>query len=242
MAQRRSFIALLAGVLGLLAAIDAIAGPLLANLGVARPMTGFVLFQLSLPTGLLALVLGLIGLLRTRTSSGRSGRGLAWLGIGVGAVLVAVVGSQVASVSDLPLINDITTDPTDPPRFEAVARDPELVDQDWGYPAAFAEQQFAAYPDLYPILVDRSAPQVFEEALATARSLGWEVIDSRPQDGVFEARESSALFRFVDDVVVRVRTLGPGSVVDVRSRSRDGRGDLGVNAARIVAFSEALPE
>jgi uncharacterized protein (DUF1499 family) len=50
------------------------------------------------------------------------------------------------------------------------------------------------------------------------------------------------VFRFVDDVLVRVRPAdGGGALVDVRSKSRDGRGDLGVNAARIRAFAEKLP-
>jgi uncharacterized protein (DUF1499 family) len=43
------------------------------------------------------------------------------------------------------------------------------------------------------------------------------------------------LFRFVDDVVVRLRRVPEGEDVlaDVRSRSRVGRGDLGANARRI---------
>jgi uncharacterized protein (DUF1499 family) len=57
---------------------------------------------------------------------------------------------------------------------------------------------------------------------------------------MLEARDVSVVFRFVDDVVVRVRARESGSVVDIRSRSRDGRGDLGVNAARVRALSDAL--
>ena len=53
---------------------------------------------------------------------------------------------------------------------------------------------------------------------------------------------TTRIFRFVDDVVVRVRPAeGGGAIVDVRSKSRDGRGDLGANAARIRAFAEKLP-
>jgi uncharacterized protein (DUF1499 family) len=44
----------------------------------------------------------------------------------------------------------------------------------------------------------------------------------------------------VDDIRVRVRPSGEGSVVDVRSKSRVGRGDVGANAARIRAFEQAL--
>ncbi len=240
MAQGRSGIATVAGVLGALAILDFLLGPGLAYAGAVRPMTGFALFALGGLLGLLGLLVGLIGLARTGAASGRGGRGLAWLGVVAGSAGVLTLVVAALPGRGLPRINDITTDPSDPPRFVATARDPALADHDWSYPAEFAEQQFAAYPDLDPILLDRPRAQVFQEALAAARSLGWEIVDSRPQEGVFEARESSGLFRFVDDVVVRVRAVGPGSVVDVRSRSRDGRGDLGVNAKRIAAFSEAL--
>jgi hypothetical protein len=45
---------------------------------------------------------------------------------------------------------------------------------------------------------------------------------------------------FVDDIVVRVRPRPDGSLVDVRSKSRDGQGDLGANAARIRQLANAL--
>ncbi|HEV2866129.1 MAG TPA: DUF1499 domain-containing protein, partial [Allosphingosinicella sp.] len=45
-------------------------------------------------------------------------------------------------------------------------------------------------------------------------------------------------FRFRDNVVVRVRpdSDGSGSVVDMRSISRVGVSDVGVNARRVRAF------
>ena len=71
-----------------------------------------------------------------------------------------------------------------------------------------------------------------------AESLGWEIVESRPQDGHLEARDTSRVFRFVDDVVVRIRADRRGTRVDLRSKSRDGRGDLGANADRIREFLE----
>ena len=48
-------------------------------------------------------------------------------------------------------------------------------------------------------------------------------------------------FGFKDDVVVRVRENAEGgSLVDVRSVSRVGRSDLGVNAKRIGAILQGL--
>ena len=106
----------------------------------------------------------------------------------------------------------------------------------WATPPAFAAQQRAAYPDLAPIALALPAGEALERARRAAEALGWEMAEVRPPqneggDGVLEARQVSGLFRFVDDVVVRVRPAANGSVVDVRSKSRDGKGDIGVNAS-----------
>jgi uncharacterized protein (DUF1499 family) len=110
------------------------------------------------------------------------------------------------------------------------------------YPAEFVPQVQAAYPDLAPIRVPVDPARALALAEETARGLGWEVVRSDPAAGTLLARQTTRIFRFVDDVVVRVRPAeGFGSIVDVRSKSRDGRGDLGANAARIRAFAEKLP-
>ena len=77
------------------------------------------------------------------------------------------------------------------------------------------------------------------DALAP-ESGGWTVVAEAPEGGLFFARDETGLFRFVDDVVVRVRPEGEGSKIDVRSKSRDGQGDFGANAARIRAFFDAI--
>ena len=91
----------------------------------------------------------------------------------------------------------------------------------------------------------RTAGQALERARRAAESLGWQVAEVRPPqneggEGRLEAREVSGLFRFVDDVAVRVRPAEGGSRVDVRSKSRVGQGDVGANAKRIRAFKAAL--
>ena len=86
--------------------------------------------------------------------------------------------------------------------------------------------------------LDRPPAQVFAEVERAAAELGWDVTRSDPENGAIEAIDVTALFRFVDDIVVRVRPAENGSVVDLRSKSRDGRGDMGANAARIRAFRD----
>jgi len=58
--------------------------------------------------------------------------------------------------------------------------------------------------------------------------------------GMIEAVVTTTVFGFQDDVAIRVRPADGGSVVDVRSKSRDGKGDLGVNANRIRDFVARL--
>jgi uncharacterized protein (DUF1499 family) len=51
---------------------------------------------------------------------------------------------------------------------------------------------------------------------------------------------SSYRFGFTDDIVIRVAKDGSGSRVDMRSTSRQGHSDFGVNAARIRANLQDL--
>ena len=54
---------------------------------------------------------------------------------------------------------------------------------------------------------------------------------------------TTRLFGFHDDIAIRIRPDGAqGSRVDVRSKSRDGKGDIGANAARIRAFVGELEQ
>ena len=55
-----------------------------------------------------------------------------------------------------------------------------------------------------------------------------------------EAVATTFWFGFKDDVVVRITAEGAGSRVDVRSKSRVGRSDLGTNAQRIRAYQRRL--
>ncbi len=239
--MQRSKLALAAGILGALGAFDVVMGPVLIHLGLVSPMFGFQwMFGLGLLEGLVALVLGLLALRATRAGSGRSGRGLAWVGVGCGVVLVAVLALSAGPSGDLPPINDITTDLADPPAF---ASDPAERGRDMAYPEAFGEQVRAAYPDLAPHATAAEPARALELAEATAEKLGWEVIAVDAAAGTVLARETSAVFQFVDDVVIRVRPAegGDSSVLDLRSKSRDGRGDLGANAARIRRFLTAYP-
>ena len=81
---------------------------------------------------------------------------------------------------------------------------------------------------------------MFAWVVEVARGRGWEIVAAVPEEGRLEATDRTRWFGFRDDIVVRVRSDGPGTRVDVRSVSRVGRSDLGTNARRIRGFMDAL--
>jgi len=216
--------------------------PLLVKMEALTSRVGFPLFMLGGLLGLVALLLGLVGLFRTRPASGRAGRGLALVATLTGVAVVVATALSAGPSAGLPPINDITTDPEDPPVFVALLREGPNAGRDMSYPGeAFASQQRAGYPDLSgPIVVSTTAVDTFTAASRAIESFGWTIVSADAAKGRIEATDTSRIFRFVDDIVVRIRPLPTGSRVDVRSKSREGRGDLGANAARIRQLRDAL--
>src|SRR6266849_804006 len=139
----------------------------------------------------------------------------------------------------LPWIYDITTDPIDPPRYEALARLRPRDANPITYAGLYAaEQQRAAYPDIEPLDEDATPEVAFKAALAVIIKRKWIIIDRRPPqpsrpEGHIEAVARTLIMGLRDDVVVRVRGGPDGSRIDVRSSSRFGSFDFGSNATRV---------
>jgi uncharacterized protein (DUF1499 family) len=106
--------------------------------------------------------------------------------------------------------------------------------------ARIAEQQRRAYPDLLPLTLALAPPTAFNRALDTAQRMGWTIVAADDAAGRIEASDRSRWFGFTDDIVIRVTASGAGSRIDLRSSSRLGRSDFGVNAARIGSYLAAL--
>ncbi|ACL72760.1 protein of unknown function DUF1499 [Thioalkalivibrio sulfidiphilus HL-EbGr7] len=97
------------------------------------------------------------------------------------------------------------------------------------------------YPDIQPQYLPAPPEQVYEAALNAVRGFGWEILEKDPATGRIEAVATTRFLRFKDDISIRIQAAEQGgSRVEMRSRSRVGRGDLGTNARRIRAFQEAL--
>jgi uncharacterized protein (DUF1499 family) len=171
-------------------------------------------------------------------------RGIAMLFVAlvVGAVLAYVPSQYFYTRSTLPPIHDITTDIDNPPIFSAVlaARAAEHARSVHRGPQ-LAQLQKTAYPDVTPFTTVLPVAKAFDEALVVAKSMpGWTIVAADPNTHCIEASQQSRWFRFTDDIVIRVAVDQAGSRIDVRSTSRQGQSDYGVNAARIRAYLSAL--
>jgi len=213
----------------------------MASREIADPFIAFRIFGLALPVGLLGTIVGWIGLLRARGERNPRAKRASLAGSILSVLtLSGVVGLGLPSAG-FPIINDITTDLADPPQFLKCAQLEGNRGRDMSYPQAFADQQRAGYPNLEGRMLPVAPEQAMDRARAALESLpGTEVIDVDFTAGRLEAISVSRVFRFVDDVVVRIRPEGSGSRIDMRSKSRVGKGDLGANAARIEGFMLAL--
>ena len=100
--------------------------------------------------------------------------------------------------------------------------------------------QRAGYPDIVPVMLPEPPAEAFKKADAVAMAMGWDIVARAPAEGRIEAVATSAWFGFRDDIVIRIRPDGAGSKLDIRSKSRDGESDLGVNARRIREFIAKL--
>ena len=97
------------------------------------------------------------------------------------------------------------------------------------------------YPDIQPQYLPGAPEAVFAAALSVARDAGWEIVQADAAKGRIEAMVTTRFLRFRDEVTILIVPAGQGgSRVDIRSRSRAGRGDLGTNARRIRAFQGKL--
>ncbi len=219
--------------IGWLATAAFVLGPTLAFLRVVPGLVGFILFALG---GLIAFIIALSGIV-----SALRGRGLGRSGIAlVTAAVFVVLASRGFGV---PSINDFSTDTSDPPTFRHATALPANTGRDMSYPSAFADIQKTCCADLGPARLSVPPAEALARAERVARIMpGWEVTSVDREAANLEAIATTYLFGFHDDIVVRVRPEGTGSRVDIRSKSRDGKGDIGANASRIRAFLKAVQE
>jgi len=231
-------------ILAMASPVALVIAPLLYRSRLAGPSSLF-LIPVALVFALVALILSVVGIVATRRRQHLRGMGKGIAGLVVAlAVLMFPVVVAVNARGTAP-IHDVTTDTMDPPGFVAVlpirAQTGALNPVEYGGSRVAALQQ-RSFPDIKPLRLDVAPPAAFDRAVAAVRAMNWELVAADPSAGRIEATDTTALFGFKDDVVVRVRPDGNGSRIDVRSLSRVGGGDIGTNAKRIRAYLQRLAE
>jgi uncharacterized protein (DUF1499 family) len=96
------------------------------------------------------------------------------------------------------------------------------------------------YTDLQPQQFNQPLEKVYDAALASVQAMGLELREGKRDQGIIEAVATTRIFKFKDDITISLKRDGEATVVNVRSKSRVGKGDLGTNARRIRAFQAEL--
>ena len=179
--------------------------------------------------------------------NGSRGMGRILLAFLINALVLAYPAYLGLQYRTLPPIHDITTDPIDPPRFEALAR---LRSGEGANSAVYAglysaEQQRLAYPEIETVELEVPPQRAYEVALQLIAKRKWLVIDERPPQpprriGRIEAVARTPIMGFREDVSIRITPDGEESRVDIRSSSRYFESDLGSNAARVTRLIEDI--
>ena len=180
--------------------------------------SGLVAYTVGILMLLAAGALGLAGALSAVVAlSRRASVARPLFAIVLGASVAAIPAAGYLRARSLAPINDINTDPDEA-----------------------SEAQRRAYPDIQPLRLPVAPNIAFERAKGAMEEAGWQIVREDPSAGRIEAVATTRWFGFKDDVVVRITADGAGSRVDMRSKSRVGRSDLGTNAQRIRAYQRRL--
>lgn len=178
--------------------------------------------------------------------NGSRGMSRVLLALLIDAIVLAYPAYLFVQYRSLPKIYDITTDPIDPPRFEALAR---LRSGEGANSAVYAglysaEQQRIAYPDIETVELEIPAQRAYDVVLQVVNKRKWRIVDERsPQprrDGHIEAIAQTLIMGFREDVAIRIKADGDDSRIDIRSSSRYFESDLGSNASRVAKLIEDI--
>ena len=252
MARRPTFgdepmsrLAIWSGRFALFAFAVAVLSVVIVRSGLLEIVPSLATFAAALVFAALAVLLALASFI-TIWRQGLSGLGHSILGLLLGLLLLIYPSYLGYRAIKLPAIADITTDATNPPRFEMLARQRARGTSD--YPGArVAALQRVGYPDIAPLQLNAPLKLTYDVTLALVTKRKWHVVDARApaanrREGVIEATARTPIMGFRDDIVIRVTGVGNGARVDMRSASRFAWHDFGANASRIRSMFEDIDD
>ena len=219
------------------------AGMFGAHFRLVAPFMGFQLFALGFLLSIIGTLVGLLAIFLTRKPQAQAGRNRAVLATVVCVLIAVPIFLTLVSSRKYPPINDITTDFDNPPEFVNAQKLQHEPNRDMKYDKAkYADRQLQGYGPIGPIKEHLDPAAAFARVTEVAKaSPNWTITYSDPATNTLEVVATSKLWHFNDDVVIQVRPAPDGtSLIEMRSKSRDGIGDFGVNAKRIKRFFDRI--
>ena len=251
--RRLSVFAVLAAVVGIVVAGAAVVGVRQGWLTYA--LGRGALFGLMAPgLALLAVVLGVIGLVMALAITPRNGIKRSAFAILVGALTFWGIAQGNAVNRDAPPVHEVATDWRDPimpsdslvrargPGANPLEAAPALHEgpQTGVLGRPVAEVNAKTCPGAVPATLLGTAAHAYARTKEVLLDDKLAIVTDDPQAGRLEATAARGLFGQKDDVIVRVRTDGAGARVDIRSAARDGDTDGGENCKRLTRLRAAI--
>lgn len=248
-ARRLTWLALVLSIGGLAAALIAALG---SGQGAWHFRTGFTILRYAFYAAILGGLVAIVAMVLSHRSKVRGLRTRNALALAVALLFVGYLGLHIRTARSVPAIHDVATNLEDVPQFRALqVREDNLENvpgEDRPDMAGLSPEERwkalhrEAYADVKPVRVPWTVQETVGKAQALADKKGWQIVHIDPALGTMEATDTTRFFRFKDDVVVRVKKDpdGEGALVDMRSISRVGGSDVGVNAKRIREFLKDL--
>lgn len=210
---------------------------LLHHFGTLTTPVAINLLGVSIVGLVLAILIAVASLVRI-WFGGQTGAAQAFAAIFIALLGLAVPLYYASHALLLPRLTDVATTPDEPLHFKALVNErppdanPITVPDDTAI-----EAQEEAYPDLGPMVLERSASEVFNLVHEAVERLGWNIVLSEApgetDPGRIEASDRTLVMGFTDDVAVQIKGDDTHAIIDARSVSRYGWHDLGTNAERI---------
>lgn len=197
-------------------------------------IVGFALLLLGGLIGLVGVGCGIAGIIVARRRSQDRNLWIVASGMAVSFAVVVLLGMLLLRALAAPPISQVSTDTENPPDISAIL---PLRGEDSNSPELDATTirpvQELYYPWMQPLFVPAPPTEVLVSALELLEAMNMKIVANLPERGLIHAVDTTFWFGFKDDVAVRIRRYGEGSLVDVRSISRVGVSDLGTNANRV---------
>lgn len=222
--------------IGILSALAFPLSVVFYRMGVLGFGHAFEIIKYSAGLGALIFLVGVVYWFFTRKVN-RENANAALVGALIAIIPVIPLALQAKKAKSVPFIHNISTDVINAPKFDKVATLRTSKDNPHEYDAdKLAELQQAAYPNVKTLMTEMTVEQALKKAEAVATDMGWKIVHIDLTKGTLEATETTLLWGFKDDIVVRAVASENKTALDLHSVSRFGQSDLGVNAARIETF------